>query len=176
MTCDSDATKATALAVLVNTEVNTVPVRGFNAALREIQQRGRPLTADVAEQLFDSLGGAAGLADRISADLKSLRGEGIPDELAAFHQTDYKTLKNMYELIVRVATSRDDLVQSSSDLLDGLTEQDLMVAASQASLQVLKHDPEFRQKVLDELVAVDPQGVVDAAMRAIDLIESGNHG
>ena len=81
----------------------------------------------------------------------------------------------MYELIGRVATSRDDLVQSSSDLLDGLTEQDLMVAASQASLHVLKQDPEFRQKVLDELVLVDPQGVVDAAMRAIDLIESGSH-
>lgn len=170
MSCDDDAKVAGTMAVMAS----KVPQRGFKEALAEVKKAGRPLTLDIAEAAMDELGGAVELGKMMAQDLKKLRGDHLPPELKEFHDTDYKTVKGMYESLVRLTSERDKLVGDSlTDELSGLSDQDLMAVASQAALLRVETDPDFRRQLLAEIVKLDPNAVVEAAGEALNIIEVG---
>lgn len=169
MTCDDSAKVAGTMAVMAS----KVPQRGFKEALAEVKKAGRPLTLDVAEAAMDALGGASQLGKMMAEDLKKLRGEGLTEEQMVFFETDYKTVKSLYECLVRLAGERDKMVGETGDPLDGISEVDLMAIASQAAILRLEGDAEFRRQLLAEIVKLDPNAVVEAAGDALNLIEAG---
>ena len=170
MQCDQDVKKATTLATIISGTPES-SAKGFKAAIAEVQKQGRPLLIDMAEAAMDALGGATGLMERLTSDLKQMRGEGLTEEQRVFHDPDFKSIKGLYELIVKLAAERDKLV-GTGDPLDGVSEEDLMVVASQAALLVIKTDLDFRQKILAEIIEIDPQTVVDAAMLAMTVLNN----
>lgn len=169
MSCDESATTAGQIAVMAS----KVPQRGFKEALAEVKKAGRPLTLDVAEAAMDELGGASQLGRMMAEDLKRLRGDGLTEEQMVFHDTDYKTVKGLYECLVRLAGDRDKMVGETGDPLSDLSEVDLMNIASQAAILRLEGDADFRRQLLSELVKLDPNAVVEAAGEALNIIEVG---
>jgi hypothetical protein len=169
MSCDESATTAGQIAVMAG----KVPQRGFKEALAEVKKAGRPLTLDVAEAAMDELGGASQLGRMMAEDLKKLRGEGLSEEQMVFHEVDYKTVKGLYEALIRLATERDKMVGETGDPLDGISEQDLLAIASQAASLRLEVDAEFRRQILSEIVKLDPNAVLEAAGEALNIIEVG---
>lgn len=169
MSCDDDAKVAGTMAVMAS----KVPQRGFKEALAEVKKAGRPLTLDIAEAAMDELGGAIELGKMMAQDLKKLRGDHLPPELKEFHDTDFKTVKGLYEAIIRLTSERDKLVGEVGDPLDGISEVDLMAIASQAALLRLETDADFRKQLLTEITKIDPNAVVEAAGEALNIIEAG---
>lgn len=150
-----------------------LPARGFKEALAEVRRHGRPLVIDSVEAIMDGLDGAVAFGTRIADDLKALRGEHLPEEMRTTFDLDMKSLKGMYELIVRMQSDRDKMVGETGDPLADMSDDDLMVIASQGALVRLEVDAEFRKTILAELVRLDPQAVVTAAGDALDAIEAG---
>jgi hypothetical protein len=169
MSCDDDAKVAGTMAVMAS----KVPQRGFKEALAEVKKAGRPLTLDIAEAAMDELGGAVELGKMMAQDLKKLRGDHLPPELKEFHDTDFKTVKGLYEAIIRLTSERDKLVGEVGDPLDGISEVDLMAIASQAAMLRIEGDAEFRKQLLAEITKFDPNAVVEAAGEALNIIEAG---
>jgi hypothetical protein len=167
MKCDEDATVAGTIAVLAT----KVPQRGFKEAIAEVQKAGRPLTLDISEGAMTKLGGAGKLGERIAQDLMDMRGENLPEELAAFHDKDYKTIKTLYEALIRLSKDRDAMVGEQGDPLDGVSEEDLMAIASQAAMLRIEVDTEFRRQLLAELVELDPDVVLEYAALALDKLD-----
>jgi hypothetical protein len=122
---------------------------------------------------MDELGGASQLGRMMAEDLKRLRGDGLTEEQMVFHDTDYKTVKGLYECLVRLAGDRDKMVGETGDPLSDLSEVDLMNIASQAAILRLEGDADFRRQLLSELVKLDPNAVVEAAGEALNIIEVG---
>lgn len=169
MSCDDDAKVAGTMAVMAS----KVPQRGFKEALAEVKKAGRPLTLDIAEAAMDELGGAVELGKMMAQDLKKLRGDHLPSELKEFFDPDFKTIKGLYESLVRLSSERDKLVGETGDPLEGIGEADLMAIASQAAILRLEGDADFRRQLLSELVKLDPNAVVEAAGEALNIIEAG---
>lgn len=169
MKCEDERLVAGTMAVMAQ----KVPQRGFKEAIKEVQRAGRPLTLDISEGAMDLLGGAAALGERMAEDLKRMRGENLPEELKSFHDVDYKTVKGMYEALIRLATDRDKMVGDVGDPLDGLSEEDLMAIASQAAMIRIEVDSDFRKQLLSAIVKLDPDAVMAAAGEALDIIDAG---
>ena len=169
MSCDEDAKVAGTMAVMAS----KVPQRGFKEALAEVKKAGRPLTLDIAEAAMDELGGASQLGTMMAQDIKKLRGDHLPPELKEFFDPDYKTIKSLYEALIRLTSERDKLVGDAGDPLDGISESDLMSIASNAALLRIEGDAEFRKQLLVEITRLDPNAVVEAAGEALNIIEAG---
>lgn len=169
MTCEDDTVTAGTIAVLAA----GVPQRGFREALAEVRKQGRPLTLDVAEAAMAELGGPEQLGKMIVQDLKRVRGDHIDDDLKQFHDPDYKVLRAMYDTLVKLAGERDKLVGETGDPLADVSESDLQALAAQAAILQLEVDAEFRTKILDLIIEIDPDAVLMAAGRALDKQEAG---
>jgi hypothetical protein len=148
------------------------PQRGFRDALDEVRKAGRPLTLDIAEAAMESLGGADQLGKMMVEDLKRIRGDHLAEEQKAFHDVDYKVLRGLYDTLVKLAKDRDSLVGETGDPLDGVSEADLMAIASQAAILQIETDKDFRDRILGLIVQADPRAVVEAAGRALDILET----
>jgi hypothetical protein len=168
MKCDDEAKVAGTIVTLAT----KVPQSTFKNALAEVRKQGRPMTLDVAESAMEVLGGASELGKMIAEDLKKLRGDHLDEELKPFHDVDWKTLKGVYDILVRLSADRDKMVGDSGDPLDGVSEEDLMSIASVSAMLRLETDPAFRKQLLDAIVPLDPEAVLDAAGEAINIIES----
>jgi hypothetical protein len=150
------------------------PVKGFQKAIDEVRAKGRPMTLDFADALMEGLGGSDKLAQRIADDIKALRGENLPPEVLAAHTPDFKSIKGLYELIVRVIRDRDSLL-TDTDPFEGVSEEDISAIASQACFARIPSDAAFRQELLVHLVNADPHAVMMAAgvaMMRIPLVGS----
>lgn len=171
MTCETDVSAAKTLAVLLPDPSSSNPVKGFRKAIEEVRQHGRPLTVDMATAVMDRYAGPEGLIKQIADDLDKIRGEHLPEHLKEFHETDWKVVNSIYSMFLKLATERDALVGGDRDPFEGVSEEDLLAVASQAAFARLPHDPEFRQKLLEEIALYDPQCVIDAAAVAIDQMD-----
>lgn len=169
MSCDDDAKVAGTMAIMASKNTQ----RGFKEALAEVKKAGRPLTLDIAEAAMDELGGAVELGKMMAQDLKKLRGDHLPSELKEFFDPDFKTIKSLYEAMIRLTAERDKMVGEVGDPLDGIAEADLMAIASQAAMLRLEGDPDFRKQLLIEITKLDPNAVVEAAGEALNIIEAG---
>lgn len=169
MSCEDEAKTAGTIAVLAS----KTPRKGFKEALAEVQRSGRPLTLDMAEAAEEALGGAGNLAKMIVADLKKVKGEHLDPELQVFHETDWKVAKGLTEMLVNIFQARDKLAGDTGDPLDSLSEDDIRSVAAQAAVIQLEIDADFRQKILDIIIEVDPDAVINAAGKALDKIEAG---
>lgn len=169
MSCDDDAKVAGTMAVMAS----KVPQRGFKEALAEVKKAGRPLTLDIAEAAMDELGGASQLGTMMAQDIKKLRGDHLPPELKEFFDPDYKTIKSLYEALIRLTSERDKLVGEVGDPLDGISENDLMAIASNAAMLRIEGDADFRKQLLIEITKFDPNAVIEAAGEALNIIEAG---
>lgn len=169
MSCDDDAKVAGTMAIMAS----KVPQRGFKEALAEVKKAGRPLTLDIAEAAMDELGGAIELGKMMAQDLKKLRGDHLPSELKEFFDPDFKTIKSLYEAMIRLTAERDKMVGDVGDPLDGISEVDLMSIASNAAILRIEGDADFRRQLLTEIVKFDPNAVVEAAGDALNIIEAG---
>jgi hypothetical protein len=169
MSCDDDAKVAGTMAVMAS----KVPQRGFKEALAEVKKAGRPLTLDIAEAAMDELGGAVELGKMMAQDLKKLRGDHLPSELKEFFDPDFRTIKSLYEAMIRLTSERDKMVGDVGDPLDGISETDLMAIASNAALLRIEGDADFRRQLLAEIVKFDPNAVVEAAGEALNILEVG---
>jgi hypothetical protein len=169
MSCDESATTAGQIAVMAS----KVPQRGFKEALAEVKKAGRPLTLDVAEAAMDELGGASQLGRMMAEDLKKLRGEGLSEEQMVFHEVDYKTVKGLYEALIRLATERDKMVGETGDPLDGISEQDLLAIASQAASLRVEADPDYRRQIMQQVLELDHNLILEFAGLALDIVDSG---
>lgn len=172
MSCEEEVKTANTIAVLA-TNKTLSPHRGFKEALAEVRRSGRPLTLDMAEAAEEALGGAGNLAKMIVEDLRKVKGEHLDEELRHFHETDWKVAKGLTEMLVNIFQARDKLAGDTGDPLADVSEADLMAIASQAAMLQLEIDPEFRTKLLDAIIEIDPEAVVSAAGRALDKIEAG---
>lgn len=168
MKCDDETQVAGTIATLAK----KVPQGTFKDALAEVRKQGRPTTLDIAEAAFEELGGAANLGKMIAEDLKKIRGDHLDDELKQFHDVDVKTLKGLYDVLVRLSSERDKMVGESGDPLDGVSEDDLMNIASVSAMIRLETDADFRKQLLEAIVPLDPEAVLDAAGEAINIIEA----
>lgn len=169
MSCDDEAKVAGTIAVLAG----KVPHRGFKDAIDDVKKMGRPLTLDISEGAMDLLGGAAELGKRMAMDLKRLRGEDLDPEALMFHDPDFKTIKGLYEALIRLSVARDKMIGDQGDPLDGVSEEDLMVIASQAAMLRIESDGDFRRQLIAEIVKLDPQAILDVSLEALDLVEAG---
>lgn len=169
MSCEEETQVAGTIATLAS----KVPQRGFKEALAEVRKQGRPTTLDIAEAAFEELGGASELGKMIAVDLKKLRGDHLSEDLQAFHDVDWKTLKGMYSTLVTLSSERDKMVGESADPLDGVSEDDLMAIASSAAMLRIEADPAFRRQLLEAIVNLEPTAVLEFAEKAIDIIEAG---
>ena len=168
MKCDEEATTATAIAVMTK----GVPQRGFKEALADVRKQGRPITLDIADSAMAELGGAAELGKMIVTDLKRIRGDNLDEDLKAFHDPDNKSLTKIYSMLIDLSTGRDKLVGETADPLSEVSEEDLMVLAAQAAMLQIEVDQDFRRKILDAVVAVDPELVVEYAGKALDEMDN----
>lgn len=174
MECDKDLQQAATVAALALSEQTKIStVSSFKNAIAEVQRTGRPLTIDMAEAAMKELGGPEGLMSRMVADIKEIRGENLTPDQKIFHDPDLKTAKGLYEIIVKLAAQRDELVGTGGDPFDGIDEKDLMGIAAQAAVPMVQADPEFRATIMAEIVRIDPQLVIDAATLAIDQVLKG---
>lgn len=173
MSCDAEVSSAKTLAVLLPEPdpSSSNPVKGFRKAIEEVRKHGRPLTVDMASAVMDRYGGPEGLIARIADDLDQIRGTNLPEHLREFHDVDWKVVNSIYSMFLKLATERDALVGEDRDPFEGVSEEDLLAVASQAAFARLPHDPEFRQKLLEEIAEYDPQRVIDAAAVAIDRMD-----
>lgn len=169
MVCKDDKTTAQTLAVMTQ----KVPQRGFREALAEVKKAGRPLSLDIAEGAFDEIGGATALGKLMATDLQRMRGDHLPEELKQFHDPDYKDIKGMYEALIRLAVERDKMVGDVGDPLDGVSEDDLMIIASQAAMLRIEVDAAFRDELLSAIVKIDPEAVLRSAEEALDIVVDG---
>lgn len=168
MSCEDEVITAATIA----TVASKVPQRGFKEALAEVRKAGRPLTLDIAEAAMEQLGGADQLGKMMVDDLKRIRGDHLNEEQRAFHDVDYKVLRGLYDTLVKLAKDRDSLVGETGDPLDGISDSDLSAIAAQAAIIQIEVDKEFRSKILDIILQFDPQAVVEAAGKALDILDS----
>jgi hypothetical protein len=168
MSCEDEVITAATIA----TVASKVPQRGFKEALAEVRKAGRPLTLDLAESLNEKFGGVEKLAQMMHEDLSRLRGDHLKEEQRAFHDVDYKVLRAMYDMTIKLYGERDRMIGETGDPLDGVSEADLMAIASQAATIQLEVDKDFRTRMLDLIVQLDPQAVVEAAGKALDILDS----
>lgn len=138
----------------------------WRKALAAVRRKGRPYSLDLADRVVENLGGPEQLADRLVADFKTARGEGLTPEQAMFQPVDLKLVKGLYELLSTLINSRDKLV-GDSDPLGDMDEGQLMAVASQAAFARLEHDPLFRIDILGRISQIDPQLVVSSAMQVL---------
>jgi len=167
MVCGKDVDEATAIAVMMK----GVPQRGFKEALADVRKQGRPITLDIADSAMAELGGAAELGKMIVNDLKRIRGDNLDDELKVFHDPDNKSLTKIYSMLIDLSTDRDKLVGETTDPLSEISEEDLIAVSAQSSMILLEADKDFRRKVLDALVTIDPDLIVEYAGKALDELD-----
>ena len=168
MKCEDEVQTAGAIAVIAS----GVPQRGFKEALADVRKQGRPLTLDIADSAMAELGGAAELGKMMVEDLKRVRGDNLDEELKVFHDIDTKSLTKLYSMLLDMANNRDKMVGETADPLAEVSEEDLFALAAQAALLQIETDIDFRKKILDALVNIDPEMVVNAAGEALDVLES----
>jgi hypothetical protein len=169
MTCEDNTKAASTIAVLAA----QIPKKGFRDAINEVRRNSQPMSLAIADAAMAELGGEAELGRMIVRDLRTVKGEHLPEDLKAFHDTDWKVAKGLTEILVKLASDRDKLVGETADPLADVSETDLMAIAAQAALLQIETDAEFRLKILDMIVEIDPEMVLQAAGRAIDRLESG---
>ncbi len=167
MSCEDEVITAATIA----TVASKVPQRGFKEALAEVRKAGRPLTLDIAEAAMEQLGGADQLGKMMVDDLKRIRGDHLNEEQRAFHDVDYKVLRGLYDTLVKLAKDRDSLVGETGDPLDGVSDSDLSAIAAQAAIIQLEIDKEFRGKILQVILEVDPNQIIEYAGLALDKME-----
>lgn len=171
MKCEDDSQAALAVAALTKDLTPKVgQARGFYEALEEVRRNGRPFVVDMAQAAMDALGGPKGLVERLTTDLKAMRGEHLDADLRQFHMPDWKVIKSLYEALIKLASEHDKVVGGGGDPLEGLSEQDLMAIAAQAAFGAIESDEAFRKEILSRIVQADPQAVIDAAAEAIDVV------
>lgn len=169
MSCENEVTTARTLAVLTT----GVPrASSFKDALAEVRKQGRPSTLDIADAALESLGGATALGKMMAEDLKTLRGDNLADDLKMFHDPDWKVIKGLYDVLVKLSAERDAMVGGSGDPLEGVSEEDLMAIAGHAATLQIEIDPEFRKRLLIHIVQIDPEAVIEAAGEALDIIDT----
>lgn len=169
MTCEDNTKAAGTIAVLAA----QLPKKGFRDAINEVRRNSQPMSLAIADAAMAELGGEAELGRMIVRDLRTVKGEHLSEDLRAFHDTDWKVAKGLTEILVKLAADRDKLVGETADPLADVSESDLMAIAAQAALLQIETDAEFRLKILDMIVEIDPEMVLQAAGRAIDRLESG---
>lgn len=170
MTCENDLKVAGTIATIA---AGQVPQRGFKEALAEVRKQGRPFTLDVAEAAAEALGGVAELGRMMVNDLKMLRGDDLTEESRAFHDPDWKVVNSLYGTLTKLMAERDSLVGESGNPLDDVSEEDLLMIASQGALLRIEADGDFRRQLLEQILDLDAELILEFAGKALDKIEAG---
>jgi hypothetical protein len=159
MSCDGKVSRAIA-------EVSTPAATRWRDSIDKVRKTSQPYQLELADALVEQLGGLPGIAERLASDVREMRGENLHPDDRAFFEPDRKTLKGMYELIMRLMQNRDAFIEQA-DPLNGLTEEELVAVASQACFTQLERDAAFRRAVMEKLAQIDSDAVIEFAVSLI---------
>lgn len=171
--CADKVNKARDLAII--SQMNGgVPGRrsSFDEALTTLKQAAGPATTQIAEALMEKLGGPTTLGHMIADDIRKVRGDDLPEDIRCLHTVDTKSLTRLYDIVLRMAAKRDDLVQGVADPLDGMSEEDLMALTAETALLRVELDPEFRMRLLKKIKEVAPEDLETLWMIDVGLTPS----
>jgi hypothetical protein len=146
------------------------PSNRFNEVIKELKQKTGPATVGVAEAFLEQCAdgggdGAQALGKMMADDLKLLRKDHIQDPQArefATADADWKTIKGMYDIILKFLGKRDEMLKDASPGLETMEEEDLLAIVSEAALLRLEADEEFRTKIIEKVVQLEPDQVEQA--------------
>lgn len=150
----------------------------FAKALATLRETASPATLDMAEGLLSNVGGAAGLAKMLVEDFHSVRGTHVAEPLKPLFQADHKTLNKYYALISKILGDRDEMLQGGPDPLETMTEDDLILLASETARTRLRLDAEFRRECLEYIYSAEPDLVQEYALARMGIpsIRQETHG
>jgi hypothetical protein len=130
----------------------------FSKVLSELKEKGTPAVVGIAERVLEKVGGPEKLADMMIEDLNKIRGADLTPALRQLHEPDYKVLKGMYDLLLKISERRDDMIaQHNEDPLGELSEEELMALMAEGCHFRLQVDEEFRRDILSQIQQVDPK-------------------
>lgn len=131
----------------------------FVAQTKKLSKSGMEsqLMPAILKNLVEDLGGEQGISQRLAADFKRVRGEGLSEEERMLWQPKDQVIQRYYDMILKTINDQDS--KTNTDI-SSLSDDDLRSVLLDTVMHALKNDPEFRREVAFEALKEDP-GLLD---------------
>lgn len=114
-----------------------------------------PEIGDFTSALSDQLGGMEKLAEIVKSEIDTLRGVDLPQHIEDKWKYKPEILHKYLKLAIDTVSNENKARKENTGWSD-LSEEDMQLALTSASLRAIESDEEFRERMTKILVSRDP--------------------